>query len=364
VESEGSDREDGRSKVSGDDNVVPFPGDWIGSRDDLVPFGVFPIDAGKQGGANAAPNADGSEVPRSGRRLRRRPKLRSEFSHRRGPAPASRNPEPTSPRPPGGAAFWGEESAAVQDAMQGPLLAHRRRPEHRFSLAHAWKTSRLRNRLPIVSPPRALALLLVLALVVGGLVALIQRLSATPATDIASSHSHVAIGPADRHPARRPDVTIRANTERADRARAAGHPHANPSRDKPRPHRHGTPKATKKSTAPSEVVPVTYSIQSPRPATASGSSGGGSGSTSSTSGTSSGTPTPSSGDSSGSSNGSTGGSGSTGGGGGSHAGGGGSNAGGGGSDGAGSSSPTTTEPTTTRKSSGPKSPYSTFGPGS
>jgi hypothetical protein len=361
VETEGSDREDGRSKDSGDDNVVPFPGDWIGSRDELVPFGVFPVEAGQPGAPDS--DASASRGSRSRRRPRRRPKLRPEFSRRRGPASAPGTPAPTPPQPHDGAAFWGEESAAVQDAVQGPLFPDGRTSRaHRFSLAHSWPGSGLGTRFPIASlkPSHVAALLLVIVGATVGLIALDHRLNGTRATDIASSHGHLTPGHSgirlDRHPA----ITTHSGTERTHRAHASAHLRTKTLRPKPSVRRHTNAKPTRKSATRSDVVPVTYSIQSSSPATDSGSSGTGTSASSTGTGngrSSTGSPPPSGG-SSGSSDSSSGGSGS--------GGGGASNGGGGGgaSNGGGSSNPTATKPTSGTKSSGPKSPYSTFGPGS
>lgn len=79
MESEGPHKEPGPPAGS-ESNVVRLPRDWLGSRDELVPFG---------------PSAD---PPRQ-------------------PEPAGSPPEAT---PPSASDFWGEESASVQDALQAP----------------------------------------------------------------------------------------------------------------------------------------------------------------------------------------------------------------------------------------------------
>lgn len=251
----------------------------------------------------------------------------------------------------------------MQDAVQGPLFPDGRASRaRRFSLAHAWPGSGLGTRFPLASlkPSHVAALLLVIVGAVVGLIALDHRLNGNRATDIASSHGHVTPGHSGLHLDRHPVTTPHSGTERTHRAHASARLHTKTRPPKPSVHRHTNAKPARKSATASNVVPVTYSVQSSSPATNSGSGGTGTSapSTGTGNGGSSEASPPPSGGSSGSPNASSGGSGS--------GGGGGSNGGGGGgaSNGGGSSNPTATEPSTGTKSSGPKSPYSTFGPGS
>lgn len=73
VEREGPQTESGKTNAPGASNVVPFPRDWFGPRDELVPIGQ-----------------------------------------------ARPDPQPPADRSRTAADFWGEESAAVHDALQGP----------------------------------------------------------------------------------------------------------------------------------------------------------------------------------------------------------------------------------------------------
>ena len=84
VKTEGPQRGQGGDDARAESNVLQFPRDWIGPRDELVPFG-----------AAAGSEARGEAVSEPKRR-----------------------PEPT--LPPGPDDFWGEGSAAVQDALQAP----------------------------------------------------------------------------------------------------------------------------------------------------------------------------------------------------------------------------------------------------
>ena len=102
MKTEGRQRGQNGDEARAESNVLQFPRDWIGPRDQLVPFGA------------RADSAVESEV-RSDTRV-----------------------EPEPPLPPGADDFWGEGSAAVQDALQAPRpvaplgdFRHGARPEPR-----------------------------------------------------------------------------------------------------------------------------------------------------------------------------------------------------------------------------------------
>jgi hypothetical protein len=103
VEREGPQTEEGATGIPPRDNVVRLPRDWLGPREELVPFG-------------AAANAD-----RAGRRTPRSGPASGEIDEpaSRGIDEASRGiDEPAIP--PSASDFWGEHSAAIQDVLQGP----------------------------------------------------------------------------------------------------------------------------------------------------------------------------------------------------------------------------------------------------
>jgi hypothetical protein len=79
VEIDGPNTPGGEEEADPAANVVRFPGDWFGPRDELVPFGP------------TAPGADADESPVPG-------PVRAQD-------------------------FWGEESASIHDAMAGPGVA-------------------------------------------------------------------------------------------------------------------------------------------------------------------------------------------------------------------------------------------------
>ena len=90
--------EKGRSGFQPKSNVVHFPRDWLGPRDELVPIGT-----------GIAGNSDADDSA---------------------PAPPDDVPEPDPPpSPPSASDFWGEHSAEIHDVLQGPppVLAGPRR---------------------------------------------------------------------------------------------------------------------------------------------------------------------------------------------------------------------------------------------
>jgi hypothetical protein len=89
METDGPKSQEGAPRTGTMSNVVPFPRDWLGPRDELVPFGR---DAAEEPGADAVA-ADVHEIS---------------------VAP-----------PPGPDAFWGEDSAEIHAVLQGPDVGAR-----------------------------------------------------------------------------------------------------------------------------------------------------------------------------------------------------------------------------------------------
>jgi hypothetical protein len=101
VESEGPQNADGSREAPHEGNVVQL-GDWIGPRDELVPFGrrlQLPPDD----------QASGTDV-----------------EDRSGAFPAGASPAdiPSPDSPPSPDDFWGERAASIHDALQAPLVDH------------------------------------------------------------------------------------------------------------------------------------------------------------------------------------------------------------------------------------------------
>lgn len=88
METEGPHSDNGRTKGPPGSNVVPFPRDWLGPRDELVPFGE-----------------------RSDYRTTTRTADEDRAAPEKPPKPRS---APTA------ADFWGEEAASLHDALQAP----------------------------------------------------------------------------------------------------------------------------------------------------------------------------------------------------------------------------------------------------
>lgn len=147
-EERGCDGEDNRREVGGaggsedrDDNVVRLPRDWLGPRDELVPFGPG---ADRNEGEQRPADSGGTPEDESKSRTapgeeQSRPRLEEV-----GPAHA----DPVSPDD-----FWGERSAA----LQGTLDESERTP------AESANSARLRKRLqaPAIAAAAAAAIALV-----------------------------------------------------------------------------------------------------------------------------------------------------------------------------------------------------------
>ncbi len=101
VEPEGPHTEQGRKEAPAEGNVVPFPRDWLGPREELVPFGA---------GARPGGSADRDWAPGERGSSRASEREQGVFDFAPGP-------------PPSAADFWGEDAAAIQHALQGPCGA-------------------------------------------------------------------------------------------------------------------------------------------------------------------------------------------------------------------------------------------------
>ena len=110
MEREGPHTGDGRNEADRAGNVVPFPRDWFGPPDELVPIGrsAPPPQRSPPGPPERDPTDtndwtgwadDGVLVPLT---------------------PGNRDPQPPPARTRTAADFWGEESATVHDALQAP----------------------------------------------------------------------------------------------------------------------------------------------------------------------------------------------------------------------------------------------------
>jgi hypothetical protein len=107
VKTEGRQRGQSGDEARAESNVLQFPRDWLGPRDELVPFGT------------AADSAAESGV---------RPDTTVE--HERALPPAADD-------------FWGEDSAAVQDALQAPRpVQPPGEPRHRTGPERRWRRQR------------------------------------------------------------------------------------------------------------------------------------------------------------------------------------------------------------------------------
>ena len=89
METDGPKSQEGAPQTGTISNVVPFPRDWLGPRDELVPFGRDPAEE-TETDAVAADIHEISVAP-----------------------------------PPGPDAFWGEDSAEIHGVLQGPDIGAR-----------------------------------------------------------------------------------------------------------------------------------------------------------------------------------------------------------------------------------------------
>jgi hypothetical protein len=105
-------------------NVVRLPRDWLGPREELVPFGAEASDAGE---ADLAEDELGPAAARlqqrrgnpTGAPERDRPRLRS-LDHNSAPPEAPVPQADGLVSPPSASDFWSEHSEVIHDALQGP----------------------------------------------------------------------------------------------------------------------------------------------------------------------------------------------------------------------------------------------------
>ena len=259
---------------SGDDaraqsNVLQFPRDWIGPRDELVPFGA----------------AAGSDT---------RGEVKSE---------PKRRPEPAVP--PGADDFWGEGSAAVQDALQAPRPVEavvELSRDTSTKARHRWNRPPLRATTLISLGVAAVAcVVVVLAGAASEQVANLKRAPALAHTPSLVSRSglipaHViatarASRQTIRHPARpRPSHGVHARphsagsgTRKAHVSQAVSHR----SSASAQPVRHSTPPPSTDHTTPTQDVSPAVSSSSGNGSTSVSDSGSTAGSNSSASATTS-----------------------------------------------------------------------------
>jgi hypothetical protein len=190
VENDGGNTPAGDEEVDPTANVVDFPGDWFGPREDLVPFGPRASESGS-GGAD--------------------------------------EPGVAQPTPVRAEDFWGEQSWSMHDAMAGPEagrpelepeVSSRRRPARprvrsppaRVRLPRA-RAPQLGRRPAMVAAGVAFACLLV-ASVVGSIWS-----GAVPASR--GGHDAAALSPAVIAPAVPPITTARVKPRPASRRRLA-----------------------------------------------------------------------------------------------------------------------------------------------
>ena len=102
MDKEGPHNERGKQDERSEDNVVRLPRDWLGPREDLVPFGKRAHEEAELREASAAETDPPEKLRASDQAI----------------APDAEHQE----KFPSAADFWGEESAAVQDALQGPTI--------------------------------------------------------------------------------------------------------------------------------------------------------------------------------------------------------------------------------------------------
>lgn len=117
MESEGPPTEE--QTGAGESNVVRFPRDWLGPREELVPFGPR---AGRAAGADEA-RRDAADD--SARGLGAAPPPAAAAGLDAAPPPPAASglgaaPPPSAASAPSAADFWGEASASVQEPLQGP----------------------------------------------------------------------------------------------------------------------------------------------------------------------------------------------------------------------------------------------------
>jgi hypothetical protein len=230
VKTDGPKSQEGAPQTGTMSNVVPFPRDWLGPRDELVPFGR---DAAEETEADAVA-ADIHEIS---------------------VAP-----------PPGPDAFWGEDSAEIHGVLQGPDIGARDQEQRDADHKPTPTTSR--------RPRRAVALIaaVLVAAVAALTVAVVElggRSSSLPAREAIFNPSSGSLSAPHARLAtwRKYPVALSAHTSR----KVKPHGTATPARHRPvhasapKPRHHATPLHTS-----SHAYPV--STQSPPSSTSTVSS--------------------------------------------------------------------------------------------
>jgi hypothetical protein len=255
VESDGRLSGNGDRQPPDDDNVIRLPREWVGPREELVPIGPA---ARARARAEGLLDPDSTDAPLSP------PGRPGEFE------PGRRSPS-AALLPPTAHDFWGEDSAALHDVIQGPAVAV---PPAAASPAAPWRRSIHRPHLrPAVligarrASPRAwtvtgtiavVALLAVLASVTGGgnsarprSRSAVASLRISPPTDL--------IAGSDRASLVAGAAAAMARTRAADRSSRITRAHRRIAASSRTPtalrHRHATRSAT-----PSDHRPVPVSV--------------------------------------------------------------------------------------------------------
>jgi len=207
---------DGQPECGGgqpESNVVRLPVDWLGPRDELVPFGPAVAD---REGADRDPGREGVDREGADREGADRERLESSVVEL----------TPSSPSPAEG--FWGEDSDAIQDALQGPAVTPAPPPacagdDARVACAPAATARRLRTRMHRPPLRRAHAGNLIvagtIAIACGGLA--IRALGEAPGGHPGGAPLRAASGAGRTLSLRIPEVLARVPT----RARASGSGH-------------------------------------------------------------------------------------------------------------------------------------------
>ncbi len=248
LETEGPQSDEATGKARAESNVIRLPRDWLGPRDELVPFGT------RAAGPDHAAAGD------------------------------SRPSEP----PPRAADFWGEESATVQDAVPAPApppvaeppVPRTPRWRARARALAPRRGARARAMPPRVASTRAFAT--ATAAVAVAAAAVLLGVGVVQVGPTGSSRPEAGGGPASRASGLAvvfPPALLGVENWPLSQIRTARHPthfalrraHASPSRrvrslPSPRP----VPVSTSSATTPTQPTTTRYSAPRPSPATGSG----------------------------------------------------------------------------------------------
>jgi hypothetical protein len=126
METEGPQTEQETKEGGPKSNVVRLPRDWLGPRDELVPFGTGASDAGEPDLAEDKPGADAPKSRRSRGKIeaseRDRPRLRG-LDDGAAPPEGAVAPAGGLVSAPSASDFWSEHSEVIHDVLQGPTPA-------------------------------------------------------------------------------------------------------------------------------------------------------------------------------------------------------------------------------------------------